>query len=333
MDGMKKVNYGILGCGGIAQTHMKALALVENAKLYAVCDRTPERAKAAAEQTGAVAYTDMDEMLADSEVDAVIILSASGMHADMGIRAANAGKHVIVEKPIDISVEKAKLLIEACDKNGVTLSCIFQHRYDEDTIALKKAVEEGRLGRIDAGCCHTKWYRGQAYYDEVDWRGTKKYDGGGALMNQGIHQLDFFQYIMGEVDEVFAYCATRAHERIDVEDLCMATLKFKNGALGIMEASTVANPGFYTRIDVNGSKGTVILQNNTIKEWKIEGEEERKGTFTELPHRLQLQEITDSILEGKPSLVNGQQALKSLCIAEAVYRSAKSGRPEKVIYE
>lgn len=330
---MKNVNYAILGCGSIAKTHIRALAQVQNAKLYAVCDKSPERVQAAAEQTGAIPYTDMDEMLADKEVDAVIILTASGMHADMGMRAANAGKHVIVEKPIDISVEKVRRLIEICDKNGVTLSCIFQHRYDEDTIALKKAVEEGRLGRIDAGCCHTKWYRGQAYYDEVDWRGTKKYDGGGALMNQGIHQLDYFQYVMGEVDEVFAYCATRAHERIDVEDLCMATLKFKNGALGILEASTVATPGFYTRIDINGSKGTVILQNNTIQQWKVEGEEERQGTFTELPHRLQLQEITDSILAGRPSLVNGREAVKVLCLVEAIYRSAESGRPEKVIYE
>ena len=330
---MKNVNYAILGCGSIAKTHIRALAQVQNAKLYAVCDKSPERVQAAAEQTGAIPYTDMDEMLADKEVDAVIILTASGMHADMGMRAANAGKHVIVEKPIDISVEKVRRLIETCDKNGVTLSCIFQHRYDEDTIALKKAVEEGRLGRIDAGCCHTKWYRGQAYYDEVDWRGTKKYDGGGALMNQGIHQLDYFQYVMGEVDEVFAYCATRAHERIDVEDLCMATLKFKNGALGILEASTVATPGFYTRIDINGSKGTVILQNNTIQQWKVEGEEEIQGTFTELPHRLQLQEITDSILAGRPSLVNGREAVKVLCLVEAIYRSAESGRPEKVIYE
>ncbi|MED9904873.1 MAG: Gfo/Idh/MocA family oxidoreductase [Lachnospiraceae bacterium] len=330
---MKNVNYAILGCGAIAKTHIKALAQVKNAKLYAVCDKSMERVQAAAEQTGAVPYTDMDEMLKDKEVDAVIILTASGMHADMGMRAANAGKHVIVEKPIDISVKKARCLIETCDKNGVTLSCIFQHRYDEDTIALKEAVKEGRLGRLDAGCCHTKWYRGQAYYDEVDWRGTKKYDGGGALMNQGIHQLDYFQYVMGEVDEVFAYCATRAHERIDVEDLCMATLKFKNGALGILEASTVATPGFYTRIDINGSKGTVILQNNTIQQWKVEGEEERQGTFTELPHRLQLQEITDSILAGRPSLVNGREAVKVLCLAEAIYRSAESGRPEKVIYE
>ncbi len=332
---MKKVNYAILGCGSISKTHIKALLQVEKAELYAVCDRCEERAAAAAEAAEGkevLVYTDMDEMLADENVDAVIILTASGLHGDMGMKAARAGKHVVVEKPIDISVEKARKLIQTCEDNGVSLSCIFQHRYDDDTIALKKAVEEGRLGRLNAGCCHTKWYRGQEYYDEVDWRGTKEYDGGGALMNQGIHQLDMFQYIMGEVEEVFAYCATRAHERIDVEDLCMATLKFKNGALGILEASTVANPGFYTRIDINGSKGTVILQNNTVQEWKVEGEADYQGSTTLLPHSLQLAEITDSIIEGKSSLVNGREALKVLILVEAIYRSAMTGRPEKVVY-
>lgn len=329
----RKVNYAILGCGAISKTHIKALAQVEKAVLYAVCDKEKERAEEAAGETGARVYTDLDRMLADENVDAVIILTASGMHGDMGMRAAKAGKHVIVEKPIDISVEKAKQLISVCDENHVSLSCIFQHRYDADTKALAEAVREGRLGTLNAGCCHTKWYRGQEYYDEVAWRGTKQYDGGGALMNQGIHQLDLFQYIMGEVEEVFAYCATRAHERIDVEDLCMASLKFKNGALGIMEASTVANPGFYTRIDINGSKGSVILQNNAVTEWKIEGEEAYQTQETVLPHRLQLAEITESILRGEPSLVNGREALKALQVVEAIYRSAETGKPAKVCYE
>lgn len=330
---MNKVKYAILGCGAISKTHIAALRQVKHAELYAVCDRDPQRARTAAQGSKAVVYSDMEEMLRDPEVDAVIILTASGLHGEMGIRVARAGKHVIVEKPIDISVEKARRLIETCEEQGVSLSCIFQHRYDADVRELARAVEEGRLGTLYAGCCHTKWYRPQAYYDEVDWRGSLRYDGGGALMNQGIHQLDLFQYLMGEVEEVFAYCARRAHERIDVEDLCMAALKFKNGALGVLEASTVAVPGFYTRIDINGSRGSVILQNNAVQEWRIEGEEPYQSVETTLPHSLQLAEITESILEGKPSLVNGREALKALQIVDAVYRSARTGRPEKVIYE
>ena len=152
-------------------------------------------------------------------------------------------------------------------------------------------------------------------------------------MNQGIHQLDLFQYLMGEADEVFAYCTTRSHERIDVEDVCMASVKFKNGALGILEASTVAKPGFYTRIDINGEKGSVILQNNTIQEWKVDGEKTFQGSKTELPHKLQLEDITESILEGREPEVNGKEALKVLCLVEAIYRSAQTGKPEKVHYE
>lgn len=191
---MKQVNYAIIGCGSIAKTHIKALGQMEKGRLYAVCDKVEERAKEAAGE-GVKIYTDIDKMLADKEITAVIILTASGIHADIGMRVAKAGKHVIVEKPIDISVEKARQLIKTCEEAGVSLSCIFQHRYDKDTKALKKAIEEGRLGKLHAGCCHTKWYREQQYYDEVDWRGTRAYDGGGALMNQGIHQLDMLRYL------------------------------------------------------------------------------------------------------------------------------------------
>ncbi len=329
---MKRLNFAIVGCGSISKTHIIALSKIPRAKIYAVCDKSEERAKAVAEATGAKSYTNLDDMLDNREIDVALILTASGMHAELGIKAAKAKKNVIVEKPIDISVEKARELIQVCDDNSVSLSCISQHRYDTDIIKLKKAVEEGNLGELNSGCCHTKWYRDQNYYDEVAWRGTKALDGGGALINQGIHQLDLFQYIMGEVEEVFAYCATRAHERMDVEDLCMAALKFKNGALGILEASTVANPGFYTRIDINGSKGTVILQNNVVQEWRLEDGEDYIGRKTQLPHRIQLEEIIDSILESKPSLVNGKEALKSLIIVDSLYRSAKTGKPIKIVY-
>lgn len=330
---MRPLNFAIVGCGAISKTHILALEKTEKACLYAVCDRNPERAGQVGEAGHAVVYTEYDRLLEDPQVDVVLILTASGTHGDLGIRAARAGRHVVVEKPIDISVPKARELVETCREMGVSLSCIFQHRYDKDVRALKQAIREGRLGELNAGCCHTKWYRGQAYYDEVDWRGTKALDGGGALMNQGIHQLDLFQYLMGDVEEVSAYCATRAHERIDVEDLCMAVLKFKNGALGLMEASTVANPGFYSRIDINGSKGSVILQNNTVQEWKLEDGEEYTGSKTELPHLIQLEEIADSIREGRDCMVSGEEALKALCIIEAIYKSAELGKPVKVAYQ
>ena len=177
---MKQLNYGIVGCGAISQTHIRALEQIEGARVYGVCSRNQEKAAETAKAVGAKWYPDMGRMLKDSEIDVVLILTASGMHSNMGVEAARAGKHVIVEKPLDISVEKGKRLIAECEKAGVTLNCIFQHRFDEDVIALKEAIAAGRLGALYGGCCHTKWYRTQDYYDQVDWRGTLKLDGGGA---------------------------------------------------------------------------------------------------------------------------------------------------------
>lgn len=326
------VNFAIVGCGHISKTHIAALKEIAGAKLTAVCDKSAERAQAVADAENVRAYGDIDKLLEDKDVDAVIIMTASGMHADMGIKAARAHKHVIVEKPIDIKVDKARRLIGECKKNNVKLSCIFQHRFDADTMALKKAIEENKLGQLNSGCCHTKWYRGQEYYDEVGWRGTKELDGGGALINQSIHQLDLFQYLMGEVEEVFGYAATRAHVRIDVEDVAMAVLKFKNGAMGILEANVCAYPGFVTRIDVCGSDGTVILENNTVQQWKLKNGEEYVGTKTNLPHRIQLEDIVQAIKEDREPAVNGEEALKSLILVDAIYRSGQTGKPVKVNY-
>ncbi len=329
---MKKVNFAIIGCGTISSTHIAALKEISKAQLIAVYDRSIEKVQAIAQIEHVKGYTDMESLLADDEDDAVIILTASGMHADMGIKAAQAKKHVIVEKPIDIDVDKAKHLIKQCGQNNVKLSCIFQHRYDQDTITLKEAIEDNKLGVIHSGCCHTKWFRSQAYYDETPWRGTKELDGGGALMNQSIHQLDLFQYLMGDVEEVFGYTATRAHTGIDVEDIAMATLKFKNGAIGILEANVCAYPGFNTRIDLCGSKGTVILEDNKVTHWALKSGETYQSRKTDFPHKEQLEEITNAILENRDPLVTGDEALKSLILVEAIYQSSILGRPIKVDY-
>ncbi len=326
------VNFAIIGCGSISKTHIAALKEIDEAKIVAVFDRSIEKAEAVGASINAKAYSDFDLLLADKDIDAVIILTASGMHADMGIKAAKAKKHVIVEKPIDINVNKARLLVDECKKNNVKLSCIFQHRFDKDTIALKRAIAENKLGQLNSGCCHTKWFRLQEYYDEVAWRGTKELDGGGALINQSIHQLDLFQYLMGDVEEVFGYAETRAHVRIDVEDVAMAVLKFKNGAIGILEANVCAYPGFYTRIDVCGSDGTVILENNTVQQWKLKNGEEYVGSKTDLPHKIQLEEIVHAIKENREPLVNGEEALKSLILVNAIYQSSLTGKPVKIDY-
>ncbi|GAQ24943.1 Gfo/Idh/MocA family protein [Tepidanaerobacter syntrophicus] len=325
------VNFAIIGLGSISTTHIAALKEIDEANLVAVYDRTIEKAKKVAAMENVKGYSDIDLLLKNEDIDAVIILTASGLHADLGIKAAQAKKHVIVEKPIDINVNKARDLIEHCKRNNVKLSCIFQHRFDSDILNLKKAIDENKLGKLNSGCCHTKWFRPQEYYNEVAWRGSREL-GGGALINQGIHQLDLFQYLMGDVEEVYGYAETLAHVDIDAEDVAMAVLKFKNGAIGILEANVCAYPGFNTRIDISGNDGTVILENNTVKQWKLRNGEEYAGSETVFPHKIQLQDIVSAIKENREPAVNGEEALKSLILVDAIYKSSTTGKPIKVNY-
>jgi predicted dehydrogenase len=260
---------------------------------------------------------------------------------------------VLTEKPIDVSLEAADRLIKACADAGVVLSCISQHRFDDAMIRTKEALDEGKFGTLTFGGSHTKWYRTQEYYDSGDWRGTWELDGGGALMNQSVHYVDMLQYIMGEAEEVTAYCATRAHVRIQVEDVAAAILKFKNGAIGLLEGNTAAFPGFHTRLDINGTQGSVIIENDKIREWRFQAEgesmpgfygsssktaqakpEEATGASSAAisvnSHQRQIQDVVDAILTGRKPAVTGELARHPLAIILAVYESARTGRPVKV---
>lgn len=327
------VNVGIIGCGNISRYHIAAVNGLETTRLAAVSDNfAPNLEKVGKEQRVDV-YPDYREMLRRDDIDAVAVLTASGTHAQIGMDCANAGKHVIVEKPVDVTLEHAQALIDCCKKNGVKLSCIFQHRFDRAVAAMKKAVEDGTLGRINCCCCQTRWYRDQHYYDCVDWRGTWKLDGGGALMNQSVHYIDLMQYMMGPVDEVFGYTATLAHERMETEDVGTAVVKFRSGALGMIEGTTSAYPGFATRLDLLGADGSVILENDVIKSWDTksgsEFPEELKAKGPQ-PHTLQWADIADAILYGREPAVTGEEAVKALKIILAVYESRRTGRPVKI---
>ena len=330
---MRVVRFGIIGCGSISRVHIEALKACKNAELVAACDVYRPNLDKVVLAEGIVGYTDYRKMLRNSAIDAVTILTASGLHAEIGIEAAKAGKHVVVEKPIDVTLETANRLIDACSENGVKLSCIFQHRFDASVLALKQAVSSGDFGRLNACCCHTKWYRNQAYYDSVAWRGTWAMDGGGALMNQSIHYIDLMQYIMGDVDEVMGYTGMLAHERMETEDVAVASLRFRNGALGLIEGTTSAYPGFSTRLDVHGQRGSVILENDAIAFWQFENGlacDDALKTKGPQPHRYQLQDIVDAILENRAPLVTGEDALQSLKIVLAIYQSAQTSQPVKI---
>ena len=341
------IKFGIVGCGVISSTHARAIEEIEGAELVAVCDVVPEKAQALAEQFPAQVFTDYHDLLRREDIDVVSVLTPSGLHAEVGIAAAQAGKHVVVEKPMDVTLAKADALIAACRSAGVRLCCISQHRFDPPVVALKQAVEQGRLGQLNFGGSHTKWYRAQEYYDSGDWRGTWALDGGGALMNQSIHYVDLLQYIMGPVAEIHAYTATRAHQRIQVEDIAVAALKFQSGALGLLEGSTLAYPGFCARLDVYGSEGSVIIENDQVKAWELRSGEPNpvppepvgfiggtsaKDIWVEA-HERQIQDVVSALREGREPLVTGPEGRKPLEIVLAVYESARTGETVKFIQE
>lgn len=340
----QKLRFAIVGCGVISSTHAKSIQELPDAELAAVCDVIESKARKLAETYPADVYSDYNEMFKRDDIDVVSVLTPSGMHAEIGIAAARAGKHVIVEKPMDVTLEKGRALINACREAGVKLCVISQHRFDSPIMALKKAICENKLGQLNFCGSHTKWFRSQGYYDSGDWRGTWALDGGGALINQSIHYVDLLSYIMGPVAEISAYTATRAHERIEVEDIAVAAVKFKSGALGLIEGNTAAYPGFCARLDVYGSEGSVVIENDRVKDWKLRCGEEYSvddgpvsfigGTSSHdiwhHSHRRQYQDMIDAIRSDRQPLVDGEQGFRALQIVLSVYESARTGRPVRL---
>src|SRR5262249_55959409 len=228
-------------------------------------------ARSMAEQLGldCAVSTDLNAVLARPDVQAVIITTPSGAHRESALAAAKAGKHVVVEKPLEITSERCDQIIDACDRHGVKLCTIFPSRFGDANRTLKDAVEAGRFGRLTLGETTCKWWRSQAYYDDGGWKGTKALDGGGALMNQAIHNVDLLLWMMGPVTHISGFTATLAHERIEVEDTAVACLRFANGALGVIQATTSAHPGLPKMIAVHGDKGTVVVEQDDVLKWEL----------------------------------------------------------------
>lgn len=338
--------FGIIGCGMIAGFHSKAIADIEGAELAACFDMFPAAADRLAEETGCRAYHDLDAMLADDAVDVVTICSPSGAHQEPAVAAARAGKHVIVEKPLEVTLARCDAIIEACEQAGVTLGVIFPSRFHESSQNLKRAIDAGRFGRLTVGDAYVKWFRTQEYYDSGAWRGTWKLDGGGALMNQAIHSVDLLAWLMGPVSEISAHTATLAHERIEVEDVAMATLRFENGALGVIEATTAAYPGALKRIEIHGSAGSAVIEEEDIKTWEfaeeapedaallaaLQGKTQTGGGAADPAaighhgHRLLFEDVLKAIAEGRPPLIDGHEGRRSVEIIQAIYAAAEQKR-------
>jgi predicted dehydrogenase len=323
----------------ISRVHADAINAVEGAELRAVWGRDPNRTREFAARYAAQPFTSFDEMISQAEIDAINICTPSGTHADLGLLAASAGKHVLVEKPIEITLARADALIAACRENKVKLGVIFQSRFLPEVLRLKRAVDGGLFGKLILGDAYVKWYRAPEYYGEGSWHGTLSLDGGGALINQAIHTVDLLRWIMGPAASVFALKGALRYPHIEAEDTLVATLKFSNGSLGVIEAATSIRPGFKRRLEISGERGTAVLDGDNITVWDLEGQSGTGGQGANVTdgssnpaaiategHRLQIEDFVRAIKKDSEPAVSGVEGRKSLELVEALYTSAREER-------
>jgi predicted dehydrogenase len=343
---MAQHGFGIIGCGMIAEFHTRAINEIDGSSVVAVFDTVPERAAkiAALAGAGCTVHDNLDAMLAHPGLDIVCVCTPSGAHMDPAVKVANAGKHVVVEKPLEITVPRCDAIIDACNANNVRLCAIFPSRFSKSNVALKDAIAAGRFGRLTLGDTYVKWWRTQEYYDSGGWRGTWNLDGGGALMNQAIHNVDLLQWLMGDVASVQALTDTLCHERIEVEDTAVAILRFRSGALGVIEATTSCYPGLLKRTEIHGSDGSARVEQDDITLWSFRRAEPAddavvaKGNvvsggagdprdISHAGHREQLSDFLRAIETGGAPRVDGREGRKAVEIIRAIYRSARTARP------
>jgi predicted dehydrogenase len=333
----------------IARFHARAIAEIPGARVAALVSRNPANGAKLLEEIaipGCPVVSTLEEALVLPGVDAIIITTPSGAHLEPALRSAQAGKHVVVEKPLEITGPRCRQIIDACDQHRVKLCTIFPSRFADSNRVLKQAVEAGKFGRLTFGEASNKWWRSQAYYDEGGWKGTLALDGGGALMNQAIHNVDLLLWMMGPAVEVTAFTATLAHERIEVEDTAAAAIRFASGALGILTATTSVYPGYPKQIAIHGDRGSAVIEQEDVLRWDFEPslpeDAEVKARFTAKVgasggaadpkaishegHRRQLADFVQAIQDDRPPQVDGREGRRAVDLICAVYESQKTGR-------
>jgi len=339
------VRFAIIGTGNIAGFHARAVALVPQARLVAVHSRRPESGQSFAAQHDAEYVADYAELLARPDIDAIAITTPSGTHAELGIAAARAGKHVLCEKPIDINTDRIDTLTSACTEAGVLLGAIFQARFGPGARALKDAALAGRFGQLAQCGAYVPWYRSAEYYKSAGWRGTWDLDGGGALMNQSIHAIDLILWLAGDVAEVSAHCGTALHPTLEVEDNAVAWLRFKNGAFGVVQGSTACYPGESRRVELKGTLGSATLIDDRPVFWQFSeelpgdaavrglAETAQIGGGASNPvamsvegHRVQVEDFAQAILEGRQPAIPGSEGRRAVELINAIYQSSRSGQ-------
>ncbi len=340
-----EVGFGIVGTGMIAAVHANAIQGLRNATLTGVYDLHPEKARRFAEDHHCRAFDTFESFLACPEIQAVTIATPSGMHADAAIPSARAGKHILCEKPLEVTLERTDAIIRTCRENGVFLSPVFQSRFSEPVRMVREAIVKGRFGRMLLASTRMRWYRDDSYYGNSGWRGTWKMDGGGALMNQAIHMVDLLLYLNGPAAEVSAFAGTLTHA-IEVEDNLCAAVRYRNGSFGTIEVSTSCKPGFPRVLELSGSDGSAVIEEDRIARWTFseiqpDDEEIRRsipGTSPDaaggshpanIPfaaHAKQIGELADAILQNRPPNPDGLEGRRAVELIRGIYESVRTGK-------
>jgi len=339
------IGFAVVGTGMIAEVHAQAIKDTPEARLVAVWSRSEKSRNEFAARFDCRAAETLEALVADPDVQAVTVATPSGAHADVAVPFLEAGKAVLCEKPLEVSVEAVDRILDAATRGGGVLAGVFQMRLGRGARLLKNAVESGRFGRLTLCSAYIKWWRSQEYYSSSPWKGSLKLDGGGALINQGIHAVDLLQWIAGLPAEVSAFSGTLAHTGIEAEDTIVATLRYPHGGLGVIEAASSAWPGSDLRIEIMGSKGSAVLVNDSIARWefadplpedekvredfasgatmKVGSGDPRGMSWAE--HRLQIADLSQALTEGRPPMIPGAEARRAVALVTAIYESARTG--------
>ena len=338
----KSIKIGLAGCGRISSQHLSAIRLLKGRiKLMAVCDTDPKRARQTALKHRVPFYTDYRDLLKRKDIDLVVVCTPSGLHCPIGLAGARAGKHVLLEKPLALNLKDGQRLIKTFRQKKKALMTVMQVRYNPALVALKKAVEKGKLGKIYSATLTLRWSRPQSYFEQADWRGKKSLDGG-ILLNQGIHYIDALLWLLGEVSAVYGKADRVAHNNIETEDQVFSLLKFKNRAYGLIEATLNAYPrNLECSIAILGEKGTVKLGGRAINEiefWEAKNCPKPKIQEKIIPgfagvspnHFFVYQDILDYLQKKKKPFFSGEEALKSIEVIEAIYQSARKNKEIKL---
>jgi len=333
------VHVGLIGGGNISETHARAASGIPGVAVAAVFGTNREKVARLSAQHGATAYSDLEKFLAHRPMDLVAIGSPSGLHAEQGIAAARRGLHVLTEKPLDINTARADALIAAAAEAGVKVGVFFQDRFKADLMRVKDWVETGILGKMILADARVKWFRPASYYSDSRWRGSLRLDGGGALINQAIHTVDLLLWLCGEVLAVQAVRRTALH-KIEAEDTLVATLEFKSGAIGSLQAATSVFPGYPRRVELTGTEGTVIIEHDRLlaadlreppRDLRATGDDQNASatspTVSDVRgHQAVLEDFVRAITTNTAPCCSGAEGRRSVALVEAIYQACATGK-------